>query len=845
MAIFLLFNYKRLLCCSCLFFSVYCFAQQTTVRGKITDAETGMALPMCNINFSNSNTGTSTDRLGRFALSGPNYSSIVISAIGYKTTTKSIIPGKENVIQVKLEKNQKQLKEVSVSGRRAKPYRNKDNPAVELIKKVIAHKDVNRPQSANYLQYDQYERVALTLFNIPPVLVNNFIFKPYRFMLDTVDGKLSSEVYISEKHYQQYLRKEPSKSIKILTAQKEGNIIRFLDTAGINIYLNRLYGDKVDIYENNIFIINTQLLSPIADHAFDFYKFFITDTIRSNTDTLVELSFIPRNKGDLLFEGHLLVSLNGNYAVTSCELNVDNQININFLRSLKVNLDFQKQASGRYFLTKSDAKADFGILKDKGFGIKGERAIYYSNYEIDKPRPEAFYQEKSEQILPGSNRPDTAYWAKTRPDTLPKKDAVFYRRMGQLEAMPSFKRATWIASTLAGGYADLGIYQVNLSYFASYSTIEGFRLGGGGRTTPKLNKNIYLEEYVAYGFGDRRFKHNASVYYSFNATPFYRYPNDYLKISQQYDIGLPGESTSNGNFRTPISSFQAGTSKYYFYSNDFKVDYVKEYDNHFSFDAGFYNRNQQAAGLLTYTLNDPQQTMVSHITSSVFTLSLRYAPHEQIYQNTDERHTIKNGYPIITLVANKGIKGLFNSTNSYSSFTGTVVKRFYLSQLGFADATLLGGVILGKVPYPLLNISSANQSIIYSLNAYNQMHYLEFVSDHYVGLNITQSFNGFFLNKIPVINRLKWREFLSFKILYGGLRSENNPALSTGLYNFPTPVAGASGTYALGSTPYTEAGAGIGNIFKILRIDGIRRFNYLDHPGVSKYGVKLTLNLDL
>src|SRR6202012_2792155 len=165
-----------------------------------------------------------------------------------------------------------------------------------------------------------------------------------------------------------------------------------------------------------------------------------------------------------------------------------------------------------------------------------------------------------------------------------------------------------------------------------------------------------------------------------------------------------------------------------------------------------------------YTLNDPQQTVVNQITSSIFSLSLRYAPHEQIYQSTTRRHTIKSKYPVMTLVANKGVKGLFNSTNNYSSFTGTVVERLYLSQLGFADVTLLGGLILGKVPYPLLNISQANQSIVYSQNAYNQMHYLEFVSDHYAGVNITQSFNGFFLNKIPLIEHLKLREYLTFKI---------------------------------------------------------------------------------
>jgi hypothetical protein len=826
--------------------SVCCFAQQTTVNGKITDAETRQPLPMVSITFANTHKGTSTDNEGKFTLSSPgSFSHIVISAIGYQSLIKIIEPGAVNEVQVKLEKSQTRLKEVAINARSAKRYRNKDNPAVELIRRVIAYKDTNRAQRTNYLQFDQYERIGLTFFDIPHLLVNNFLFRPYRFMLDTVGGKLAAEVYLSEKQYRWYLRKEPVKAIKILEAQKENNIVKFIDTAGVNVYLNRLYGDQIDIYENNIFIINNQLLSPIADHSPDFYKFFITDTIRSDKDTLVELSFIPRNKGDLLFEGHLLVSLNGSYAVTSCELNVNSQININFLRSLKVVLDFQKQTSGRYFLVKSDAKADFGILKTKGFGVKGERTIYYSNYLVDRPLDPLFYQGKSEQVLPNFNESDSTYWAKQRPDTLPKSEANFYHRVNRLEKMKSFKRVTWIASTLSGGFADTGPFQFNTGDFASYSPLEGLRLGVGGRTTPQFNKTFYLEGYLAEGTLDRKLKYNATVYYSFNKTPHYRYPNNYLKLSQQYDISQPGDNLTGRNFRTPLSSFQTGTSRYYFYSHVFNLDYVKEFDNHFSFDIGFYNRNQQAAGALMYTLNNPQQTVVDHITSSVITLSLRYAPHEQLFQGTYYRDVIQNKYPVITLLASQGLNGVLNGTNNYRSLGAVVIKRFYLSQLGFADFTLLGGMIIGKVPYPLLNISTANQSIVYEPNAYNQMHYLEFVNDHYAGVNLTQSFNGFFLNKIPLIDRLKWREYLSFKALYGGLRTENNPALTSGLYNFPVPVAGTTGTYTLGSIPYTEAGVGIGNIFKVLRVDGIRRFTYLDHPGVSKYGVKFTLNIDL
>jgi Family of unknown function (DUF5686)/CarboxypepD_reg-like domain len=823
-----------------------CAAQQTAVTGRVTDAETGQPIRLVNVAFAGTHTGTATDGLGKFSLTANGrFSRLIISGIGYQPLVRIITPGTSNEVQVRLAKSNTQLKEVDVSAGRNKRYRNRDNPAVELIRHVIAHKDSNRAQSSDYLQYGQYERVNLSLFDVPPVLVNNLLFRRYRFILDTVGGKLSALVYLSEKQFKIYNRRKPEKSIRVLEAQKESNIIKFIDTAGVNIYLNRLYGNTIDIYDNNIFIITNQLLSPIANHAPDFYKFFITDTIRSGKESFVELSFIPRNKGDLLFEGHLLVSLDGRYAVTSCELNINNQININFLSSLTVSLDFQKQTDGRYFLIKSDVKADFGILKNKGFGVAGERSVYYSDYVAGAELDAGFYRGKSEQIATGFNRPDSAYWLQQRPDTLPKKEALFYRHVSRLEKMQSFKTATWVASTVTGGYADLGPFQFGLNNLISFDYVEGLRLGLGGRTTPKFNKTIYLEGFVAEGTMDHQLKYNASVYYAFNQTPFYRFPNNYLKVSQQYDISLPGQNLATGNFRTPISSFQTGTSHYYFYSSVSKIDYVKEFENHFSFDMGFKNRDQQATGELVFTLNDAWHTPVNRITVSELDLILRYAPHEQLYQGTNDRSIIHNQYPIITLQASKGLKRVFNGSFNYSSITATVVKRFYLSQLGFADVTLLGNLIIGKVPFPLLNISPANQSIVYEPNFYNKMNYLEFVSDHYAGVNLSQSFNGFFLNKVLLIQHLKWREYLSFKVLYGGLRAENNPSLTGGLYNFPVPAAGTTGTYALGNAPYLEAGAGIGNIFKFLRVDVIRRFNYLDHPDVSPYGLKFTLNVDL
>lgn len=229
-------------------------------------------------------------------------------------------------------------------------------------------------------------------------------------------------------------------------------------------------------------------------------------------------------------------------------------------------------------------------------------------------------------------------------------------------------------------------------------------------------------------------------------------------------------------------------------------------------------------------------SLVNNLTTSELNLHLRYAPHEELIQGSRTRHSIHNPYPIYDLLINRSLGGKY----AYTDFGINIYKRFYLSQAGFTDVTLLGGYVLGKVPFPLLNISPANQSLAYKRDAYNAMNYLEFVSDHYLGLNLTHTFNGFLLNKVPLIKHLKWREFISAKILYGGLRAENDPAQSTGLYRLPAATKSSNGTYTLGSAPYVEVGAGIANIFKFLRIDLIRRCNYLDHPGVRVFSIKFS-----
>jgi hypothetical protein len=823
----------------------------TRINGQVLDAVSGRPLSLIDIHFNGSQYGATSGTDGKFNITVPgSFTQVTFSYVGYQSVTKTVKVGQNNNLIIKLKAIRTQLHEVAISAGKSKKYKNKGNPAVELIQQVINHKAQNNMESSDYLQYDQYERIGLSLFNLSPKLINGPAFKPYKFMLDTalkVNGQTQTAlpVFFSEKLSQKYFRKNPEKNIQVMQAEKGINIIKFIDTAGLDIYLNRLYGNNIDIYENNIFIVTNQFLSPIANHSPDFYKFFIIDTIQTDKGKVVELNFTPRNKGDLLFEGKLLVTLDGSYAVQACELNVNKQININFMRSLKIRLDFTSFPDGHYYLAKSNVKADFGILRDRGTGIYGERTVVYSNYKLNTPQPPEFYRGKSFQTVANTNQTDTGYLARHRTDTLTAHEADIYKRVNKLADMPSFKKATWIASTLTGGFANVGPVEIGpIGDFFAYDNQEGARLQLSGRTTPQFNKTVYFDGFGAYGTKDKIYKYNLNSYIALNKTPNWRFPNDYFKIGYIYDVDLPGQSLAVVNPQAALTSFSTGKNDYWLYNKIFTVAYVKDFENHFSYNIAIKNWTQTAAGTLEFQQNDADHTLAHSLTTSEIQLGLRYAPFEQIIQGTLYRRHIMSKYPIFNLQINHGFTGFLHSSYSYNNITTNIYKRFYFSQLGFSDVTLLGGIVTGKVPFPLLDISPANQAIAYNSNAYNQMHYLEFVTDHYVGLNFTQSFNGFFLNKIPLIEHLKWREYLSAKILYGGLRNENNPLYTKGLYDFPISQNGNTGTYALGSNPYIEAGAGIGNIFKFLRIDFIRRFNYLYHPDVAKFGVKISFAPD-
>lgn len=432
-------------------------AQSTVVKGTVTDLKTKEPLPFVTVMFVGSTNGVSTDMQGRFHIAtNGNYAQIRVSYIGYKTVVLPVEPNKEQTINMPLSAESHQLSEVVIKSGKKTRYRNKDNPAVALIRKVIAHKQQNRIEDYGYAEYKQYERMNFYLSNLSDKFKNKRLFKNSQFLFleqdsTAIGGKTLLPIYMEEKLSQNYYRKAPYTKKQVIEASKQVKYDeRFIDNRGLADYFNRMYQD-INIYDNNISLVTNQLLSPIADHAPDFYKFFITDTIKDHVPQLIELSFTPRNTTDMLFEGKLYITMDGNYAVENAELTVNKHINLNFVRQMQTVLSFEKNDDGKYHLSQSDLKMEFSLSKNSKGGIYGERKVIVNNFLVNTPRPAQTYDGPALVYAMNADNKDDHYWMISRPDTLAAGQADIYKNIDQLQGLPGVKRTMDLVTLLVAG----------------------------------------------------------------------------------------------------------------------------------------------------------------------------------------------------------------------------------------------------------------------------------------------------------------------------------------------------------------------------------------------------------
>ena len=825
-------------------------SEKTIIKGIVVDANTGDPIPFVSVLLKGTSVGTVTDNEGKYSLETYIQASyIIFSFIGYQTESRSIKNGTEQIINVILRLSSITLDEVIVRPAR-KDYKNKYNPAVELIEKVIDKKDVNRAEIYNYLQYNKYEKIQFALSNITETFEQSDVFGKFRFVFDNIDttkriGNNVLPVFIKEALSDYYYRKDPEATKEIIRAEKTINLNEYLDNKGVTANLDYLY-QNINIYDNEILFLTNKFLSPIATTGPVFYRYYIIDTLNVKDIKCIRLFFEPRNKADFLFHGNLYITMDSSYAVRKIDIGINKNINIDWVQDISITQDFDQFDQGFWLLSKEEISIDFGIVKNS-LGLYGQRTISFKNYKINEPISEKVFKgpEKSESIDPAGK--STGYWELNRHIPLTKSEKGIYTMIDSINRIPAFKRRMNIVMLLTTEFLNLGKIEIGpVGNFYSFNTVEGSRFRFGGRTTPDFSKKITIDGYAAYGLADRTFKYNAGITYSLTPRTIYQFPVKSIKLSYQNDTKIPGQELQFAQGDNIFLSFKRGVDDKLLFNNTVRAEFLNEFENHFSYLLGYSFTQQRPKGNLHFNYAEYLSTTddINNIKISEIYLNLRYAPNESFYQGKLYRDPFPNQYPVIQLKFADGSKSINNDFN-YLRLQLNISRRYYVSILGYSDVSFEAGKIFGKVPFPLLFIHRANQTYSYQKNSYNLMNFLEFVSDQYISLNIDHCFNGFILNKVPLVKKLKLREIITLKVLYGELGKRNNPDYQNDLFKFPVDSNLTPLTYTLERKPYFEASVGLSNVLRILRVDLIKRFTYLDHPNVSDLGFRIQFRFDI
>jgi hypothetical protein len=825
-------------------------SEKTIIKGSITDALTGEPLPYVSVVLKGTTVGTLTDNKGKYSIeTNLKVTTIVFSFIGYQTESRSISPGKEQTINISLPLSTINLDEVIIKPEK-ESYKNKNNPAVELIQKVIDRKDKNRLETYNFLEYSKYEKVQFAVSNISDNFRQSNLFGKFSFVFDNLDttkrvGNNILPMFIKETLYTHYYRKDPEAAKEIILAEKTINLEEYLNNKGAAAYLNYLY-QNINIYDNEILFLTNKFLSPIAGTAPLFYKYYIIDSLSVNNITCIRLFFLPRNKSDFLFHGNLYITMDSTYAVRKIDIGINRDINIDWVQDISITQDFDKFGSNSWLLSKEEISIDFGIVKNTT-GLYGQRTISYKDYKINEPISDKIFRgpEKTEKIDPSSENPD--FWESKRLVPLTKSEKQIYTTLDSLRQMPAFRWRMDIITMFTAGFLNLGKIELGpVSSFYSYNTVEGSRFRFGGRTSTDFSRKITFDGYLAYGTNDNTIKYNSGITYSLTPRTIYQFPVKAIKISYQKDVRIPGQELQFTQGDNIFLSFKRGVNDKLFLNNTFKLEFLHEFENHFSYQPGYSFNRLFPYGNIYFASSEPLsvQNEISSINISELYINLRYAPNESFYQRKMYRVSFPSRNPVIQLKIAGGSEFIHNDYN-YLRLQFNITRRYYTSILGYTDISLEAGKIFGHVPYPLLFMHRANQTYAYQRNSYNLMNFLEFVSDQYGSINIDHSFNGFIFNKIPLLKQLKLREIVTCKVLYGRLYDTNNPDYQNDLFSFPADPEGTPLTYNLTNKPYIEAGVGLSNIFRIFRVDFIKRFSYTENPNVDETGFRVQFRLDI
>ncbi|MDD7247760.1 MAG: DUF5686 family protein [Prevotellaceae bacterium] len=838
-------------------FCLLAIAAKGQIRGVVIDAETGDSIPFASVSYKGNRVSAVSDAYGVYKISRHEGWTITFSAVGYRSKSLKVSAATPAVLRVTLKPEAKYLDEVMVKSKRSK-YSRKDNPAVELMKRVIAAKRQTKLENKDYYQYRNYEKITISLNDISKSSLDSGVFarKPWlkkQVEKNPMTGKNVLPVIVTEKVFRKFYRKDPAKERIYIDAEQSYGVNELIETGDIFSTMAQEVFSEVDIYDDQVRLLQFPFTSPIGKHAIGFYRFYIVDTLKVDADSCIHVSFLPNNQQDFGFRGDLYILKDSTLHVKKVHLSIPSRSDVNFVKNMSIDQEYLRLPSGDWVLSVNDMLVELTVVGKSG-NFLVSRVSRRNDYDFGPIDPKMFRGKAKEKRDPYSEMRSKDYWTDNREIGLTTGEEGMDDFLKGIKSIKGFGwlitgmkavMENFVETSKAGSPSKVDIGPINST--VSSNDIDGFRMRMAAQTTANLNPHLFVKGYASHGFKTKNSYYGGTVTYSFNKKAYTpdEYPKRNIIVSSSYDICSPSDKFMNVDKDNVFASLRwSKVEKMAFYHRQ-TIDFEREEDWGFGIFGGLKFESNRAVGDWKFERLDaplaPGDQGKFRISEAY--LQLVYSPGQSYVNSKQRRYPTNLDSPVFKLKHTIGMKGFMGGQYDYHVTEASIYKRIWLNSWGKIDCYFKGGMQWSQVPFPMLIAPAANLSYIWQPETFELINNMEFLNDKYVSLTMEWNANGKLFNRIPLIKALQWRELIGFNILYGGLSDRNNPAVAANagsgrLMTFP------DGCYVMDpKNPYMEFRLGVQNIFKLLSVEYVRRLTYLNLPTATKHSVRFGFKL--
>ena len=846
-----------------------------TITGDIIDSETGEAVPYASCIYRGHNVAVASNLEGSFEITRHEGWALTFSAVGYQSKTYIIDRRIPAYLRVDLKPDSKMLGEVTVKVKRQR-YSRKNNPAVELMKKVVAAKKLTDLANHDFYQYNKYQKLTLALNDVTAQTLDSANLAKKQWLINQIERcpyneKLILPISVDETVSQHIYRKDPHDEKTIIKGMNNSGINELIQTGDILTTVMKDVFTDINIYDDQIRLLQYPFTSPIGDDAIAFYRFYIEDTIYVDRDLCFHLSFLPNNQQDFGFRGQLYILADSSYQVKRCEMTIPKRSDVNFIENMKITQEFTLLPNGEWVLSVDDMFTELKIVSFlQQFAVI--RNTRLTDYAFD-PLPKQLFKGKKKEVKDvNAMMQNDDFWNRYRQVELTKSESQMDAFVHGMEQIKGFKYIIFGLKAFIENFVETGTAKTPskvdigpINTIVTKNFVDGYRFRLSAQTTANLDSNLFVSGYIARGLDSKKTYYKGDLIWSFNKKEYLprEFPKRTLTLSSTYDVMSPSDKFMHTDKDNVFTAFKwAKVDKMMFYNRQ-SLTFEREEDWGFRTTLSLKHEVNEGAGELffipmnmsddraTWTnFSNPQPQTAGTIAAPSKKLrttelrgELRFAPGETFINTKQRRLPINLDAPVFTISHTMGLKDVLGGDYAYNFTEAGIYKRFWLKSWGKLDCYMKGGIQWNKVPYPLLIMPETNLSYIMQDYTFTTINNMEFLNDRYASVMVFWDLNGKIFNRIPLLRHLKWREWLSVKCLWGELSDKNNPTLAQNagdaqLMYFP------EGSYVMDpKKPYWEVSAGIHNIFKIVHVEYVRRLSYNHLPTAHKHGVRFMIRM--